>query len=141
VVWGLAAASIGAGRKFLIGISCRLGGLEKLVMPVHRCANFDAFDSDRGGEALEMVVVCGERHGGVVAAVEVVMVIMTFDGFLRGLPVAAVPENNFLQTGRLSTSRRNCIVVVVIIDPSPSSLLLMFSLMPSFLLLLCHRSC
>jgi len=61
-----------------------------------------------GGKALEMVVVCGECHGGVVAAVKVVMVIMTFDGFLRGLPIAAVPEIIFLQTGRLSTSRWNC---------------------------------
>jgi len=34
--------------------------------------------------------------GGVLAAIEMFMVIMTFDGVLRGLPIAAVLGNNFL---------------------------------------------
>jgi len=71
-------------------------GRVKLWVSVLHDPNFDAVDSLMVEEALYVLVVFNEHRRDVLSAVKMFMVIMTFDGVLRGMPVAAVLENNFL---------------------------------------------
>jgi len=68
-----------------------------------RLSAFEACGSCREKEMIEVFVVVSWHHMVVLLAVKLVMVLMTFDRSLRGLPIAAVLENNVLQTGRMST--------------------------------------
>ena len=57
--------------------------------------SFEAIDSLRDLDVFVVQIMLGWHRGGSLSAVKDVMVTMTFDGSLRGLPVAAVLENNF----------------------------------------------
>jgi len=65
-------------------------GRVELWVSVLHVPNFDAVDSLMVEEALYVLVVFNEHRRDVLSAVEMFMVIMTFDGVLQGMPVAAV---------------------------------------------------
>jgi len=66
-------------------------------------AAFKAGDVDWVSESVERVIVAEWPCRDVLLAVKAVMVLMTFDRVLWGLPIAAVLVKYFFETGRLST--------------------------------------
>jgi len=73
--------------------------LELASSMLHKLA-FNTFNFCVVGEAFCMVFVCIKHHWEVMVAVEMFIVIMTFDGVLWGMPIATVLENYFLKMCR-----------------------------------------
>jgi len=92
------AAVEAVSREILVGISRRTCKMVELMSVVHRVPDFDPVDSVRRvGEALWMLFLFVVHLGGVLMAVKMFLVLMTFDGVLRGSPVATVLVYNFLK--------------------------------------------
>jgi len=74
----------------LVGISRRVGVELEFMCSVLLLLAFTAIGSNRVDRVVETVVIVVWHCSVVLFAVKVVMVLMTFDKVLRGLPVAAV---------------------------------------------------
>jgi len=81
--------------KSLVGVSRRIVGLRELCGLVLHTLNFEAFNTGRVREELEVVSGKGRHQEVVQSTVEVAMVIMAPAALLRGMPIATVLENLF----------------------------------------------
>ena len=82
----------------------RTGRRSVLSKSVSRMPDFETHDSCRVWDVIAVVVMGGRHRGEAVAAVEVVMVIMTFRAVPTGAARSRSTGNNFLGS-RLGTSR------------------------------------
>jgi len=89
------AVVVGCCCEILVGISRRICKGEELLLSLPQLAAFDTIDSGAVVESLWVLVVCMRHRWEMGAAVKMFIVIMTFDGVLRGIPVAAVLVGNF----------------------------------------------
>ncbi len=98
--WRMAMASVVEAWEVLVGISCRVVKVLELASSMLHKLAFNTFNFCVVGEAFCMVFVCIKHHWEVMVAVEMFIVIMTFDGVLWGMPIATVLENYFLKMCR-----------------------------------------
>jgi len=87
---------LGCCCEILVGISCRVVKREELLLSLLQLVAFDTINSVTVLESLWVLVVCMRHHWEMVVAIKMFMVIMTFDGVLWGIPIAAVLVDNFL---------------------------------------------